>query len=147
MENIFEPLSDRQKEQAKEIHERFFTNKTISVDEMRLLIRYEKFQLMLARADKEQLERQVAHKSFDEIHTSDFSLKGMFKIAFKKLDKMAAHMSVGASGLHISALEEHIAMLERTLAQWIDDPQKKQKDDDIRKRNDEIVSLLLGRQK
>ena len=145
MDSIFNALSDIQKEQAKEIHERFFTNKPISVDEMRLLIRYEKFQLMLAKANKEQLERQVAHKSFDEIHTSDFSLKGMFKIACKKLEKMSAHMSVGASGLHISSLEDNIAMLERTLAEWIADPQKKQKDDDARKKADEIISLLLSR--
>lgn len=139
MENIFDTLTDMQKEQAREIHNRFFTNKTISVDEMRLLIRYEKFQLMLARADKERIEQDIANKKFDEIHTNDFSLKGMFKIAFKTLEKATCHLASGASGMHISSLEDNIAMLENTLEKWLKDPTQKTKEDQDRQRVEQIL--------
>lgn len=75
----FQVIIDRLNEEeakAKDIYERYAVGDKVSVDELRLLLHFEKSQLLQARISQHDAKRALASSQFEQINYKDHSLAG-----------------------------------------------------------------------
>lgn len=74
---IIDRLNEEEEEaKAKDIYERYAVGDKVSVDELRLLLHFEKSQLLQARISQHDAKRALASSQFEQINYKDHSLAG-----------------------------------------------------------------------
>ena len=76
---IIDRLNEEEKTRAKDIYERYAVGDKVSVDELCLLLRFEKSQLSQARISQHDAKKALASNQFEQINYKDHSFAGWIK--------------------------------------------------------------------
>ena len=76
---IIDRLNEEEKTRAKDIYERYAVGDKVSVDELCLLLRFEKSQLSQARISQHDAKKALASNQFEQINYKLLKLKAILQ--------------------------------------------------------------------
>ncbi|WP_141031745.1 MULTISPECIES: hypothetical protein [Campylobacter] len=109
---IIDRLNEEEKARARNIYERYAVGDKVSVDELRLLLRFEKSQLSQARISQHDAKRALASNQFEQINYKDHSLAGWIKKGLLGVSTAKSQIKSSSIDYHISGLEKLVNELE-----------------------------------
>ena len=109
---IIDRLNEEEKARAKDIYERYAVGDKVSVDELRLLLRFEKSQLSQARISQHDAKKALASNQFEQINYKDHSLAGCIKKGLLGISTTKSQIKSLSIDYHVSALEKLVKELE-----------------------------------
>lgn len=115
LNEILDKISEQEKEEAKDIYTRFMLKEYVSIDELYILLRYEKFQLVEARIAQHNTQKVLASNNFELINYNDHSLGGWIKKGLLGANTTATNLKSSSIGGQISKLEDFIITIENEI--------------------------------
>ena len=109
---IIDRLNEEEKTRAKDIYERYAVGDKVSVDELCLLLRFEKSQWSQARISQHDAKRALASNQFEQINYKDHSLAGWIKKGLLGVSTAKSQIKSSSIDYHISGLEKLVKELE-----------------------------------
>lgn len=102
----------KKKTRAKDIYERYAIGDKVSVDELCLLLRFEKSQLSQARISQHDAKKALASNQFEQINYKDHSFAGWIKKGLLGVSTAKSQIKSSSIDYHISGLEKLVNELE-----------------------------------
>ena len=109
---IIDRLNEEEKTRAKDIYERYAVGDKVSVDELCLLLRFEKSQLSQARISQHDAKKALASNQFEQINYKDHSFAGWIKKGLLGVSTAKSQIKSSSIDYHISGLEKLVKELE-----------------------------------
>ena len=109
---IIDRLNEEEKTRAKDIYERYAVGDKVSVDELCLLLRFEKSQLSQARISQHDAKKALASNQFEQINYKDKSFTGWIKKGLLGVSTAKSQIKSSSIDYHISGLEKLVNELE-----------------------------------
>ena len=109
---IIDRLNEEEKTRAKDIYERYAIGDKVSVDELCLLLRFEKSQLSQARISQHDAKKALASNQFEQINYKDHSFAGWIKKGLLGVSTAKSQIKSSSIDYHISGLEKLVNELE-----------------------------------
>lgn len=110
-----------EKAMARDIYERYIVGENVSVDELKLLLRFENSQLAQARKSQQDAKMALAASQFEQINHKDHSLSGWIAKGLLGVNTAKSQIKSSTLDYHISKLENLIkelgTELEKRLAE------------------------------
>lgn len=123
-------VTEQEKIRAKEIQSKVFSE-PISLDDMRLFIRYLKHDIELNEIELIKLDKEIARDKFDLLNYNNYSF-------FSFISKGAMALSIGAKNMFVETFESYILstrnlikQYEKMLHEWENDPESKKRYDEV----------------
>ena len=121
-------LTEQEKARAKNIEMKII-KEPVSLDDLKLLIRYLKHDIELSELRLANLDKKIARDKFDSLNHNDHSFWGFISKGAMALSTGVKHMNAGAIKLNISTTRNLIEMYEKMLHEWESDPEAKKRHD------------------
>lgn len=109
---IIDKLNEQEKARARNIYERYAIGENVSVDELHLLLRFEKYQLAQARVSQHDAKKALASSQFEQINYTNHSLTGWIKKGLLSVSTAKSQIKSSSIDYHISGLEKLVKELE-----------------------------------
>ncbi len=109
---IIDRLNEEEKARAKDIYERYAVGDKVSVDELRLLLGFEKSQLSQAKMSQHDAKKALVSNQFEQINYKDHSLAGWIKKGLLGVSTAKSQIKSSSIDYHISGLEKLVNELE-----------------------------------
>lgn len=133
-------VTEQEKIRAKEIQSKVFSE-PISLDDMRLFIRYLKHDIELNEIELIKLDKEIARDKFDLLNYNNYSF-------FSFISKGAMALSIGAKNMCVETIESYILstrnlikQCEKMLHEWENDPESKKRYDEVFEIQKQIMKI------
>lgn len=123
-------LTEQEKARAEEIKSKMH-REPVSLDDLKLLIRYLKHDIELLELRLANLNKEIARDKFDSLNHNDHSFWGFISKGAMALSAGVKHMNTGAIKLNISTTKKLIETYEEMLHKWESDPEAKKRHDSV----------------
>lgn len=123
-------MSEQEKARAEEIKSKMH-REPVSLDDLKLLIRYLKHDIELLELRLANLDKKIARDNFDSLNHNDYSFWGFITKGARALSTGVKHMNTGAIKLNISTTKKLIETYEEMLHEWESDPEAKKRHDSV----------------
>lgn len=110
-----------EKAMARNIYERYIVGENVSIDELQLLLRFEKSQLAQARISQQNAKMALAASQFEQINHKDHSLGGWITKGLLSINATKSQIKYSTIDNHISKLKNLIKELEKRLKEAEED--------------------------